>query len=546
MTENYLSNIFVNASHWYRVDIGEKVFFSPNLFIIDLIKSEKHDNFWLKTFSEFAVFSYDKQNNNLSCIRDHFGLEPFFYSIENNKFIFGSNLPDIIKHLKFTPKINNQHIYQDLINITNNFPEYTDETLYKNIYRVEPGTITTIKNNIIKKSIYWSIDKPSIKYSNEMEYVEHFEEILANVIKSQISAQSKIAIEFSGGLDSSAILTAIHNMGYNPDIFIHVPKLEQQEKDEFSEYGIHLVKEFSLKNLHRINSDAFIFNEVADFVSDSLAGNPSYFFPIGANNIHLAIAKNGNNLLFSGFGGDECSSSHAPLNLFIRECLKAGNYKLSLHELRQNSVIKNQPPIGTIRQVATIIRNKLPKFFDYMKYTEFSKNNYFLYKNNLHLNRITNSSSIKDFEHKILVGQYSHHIRMRVEESAIIAKKLGFQYKYPLLNPPLIEFCHNLPLSLKRNNGENRFIVKKYLCKYLPEKIYKNYKKIGSLMPATTQYIEDNYNLGLYENLLQDIVMDKNVEYILNNFNYDINSTIFKKVFLYCMKIQKQKLLILS
>lgn len=140
----------INASNWHEVVIGHKKFYTPNIKILELIKNNPYNEFWRKNYNAFAILVID---GFPKLIRDHFGLEPFFYSYQNNTLIFASNIPDILKH--YQSKLNYNQVMNLLIK---QFPydhTYTDETYYQNIFRVEPGTEITLINNKFKKNKFW-------------------------------------------------------------------------------------------------------------------------------------------------------------------------------------------------------------------------------------------------------------------------------------------------------------------------------------------------------------------------------------------------------
>lgn len=63
----------------------------------------------------FAFVIFDKHLLNLTCIRDAFGIKPFFYSFEGNNFVFASEI-SAVKVLKtFDVKLNMQRTYDYLV-----------------------------------------------------------------------------------------------------------------------------------------------------------------------------------------------------------------------------------------------------------------------------------------------------------------------------------------------------------------------------------------------------------------------------------------------
>ena len=75
----------------------------------------------------FAI--YDKAKNILFCSRDRFGIKPFYYAIYNNKFIFASEIKQILTFFK--------DIYANgdilLEYLVYGLEEHTDETFFDGI-----------------------------------------------------------------------------------------------------------------------------------------------------------------------------------------------------------------------------------------------------------------------------------------------------------------------------------------------------------------------------------------------------------------------------
>lgn len=522
---------YKNASKWDSLSIGEKVFLSPNRHVLDLIIKSPDSEFWLNTYTEFALTIIDKQHSKITCVRDHFGLEPFFYYFQDNNFIFGSNLPDIISHIPQKLYINKNNVMQTLMATINPNVFYTNETNYLNIYRIEPACTVEIQADKVKKSSYWRLSpNKTIHYENESDYVEHFEEILNNVVKSQVANNNDLAIEYSGGLDSSTILTSLYNLGYNPDLFMHIAPPNTSAVDDLKDYGRVVIQQFGLNTLHYIDAENFNLQDVINNISSLFAGNPSYLFAIGANNVHSAVAKNKNKILLSGFGGDECVSSHAPLSLCLKEYAKNNDFKKAFHEIHSFYKLQNNSSSKKIKEFLMILRYINHDIFDCMKDIRYRIKNLAYRRNDIGFNKNPKFNSIQEMEKDLLTGKLSHHVRLRIEDSAIIARKYGFQYKYPLLNVQLINFCNSLPLQLKRNHGENRIIVRQYLSKYLPEIVYQKHHKNGGIMPATIYKMKQEYFSGKLNNIFENLPFQDELAFLSKQQN-DEEEIMLRKLF---------------
>ena len=48
----------------------------------------------------FSIVFYDKNNDKVVIIRDHLGVKPLYYSIQNNKLYISSEIKPIAKYIK--------------------------------------------------------------------------------------------------------------------------------------------------------------------------------------------------------------------------------------------------------------------------------------------------------------------------------------------------------------------------------------------------------------------------------------------------------------
>ena len=141
-----------------------------------------------------------------------------------------------------------------------------------------------------------------------------------------------------------------------------------------------------------------------------------------ANNIHQAVVNGGYTTLLSGFGGDECVSGHAFMSGFLPEMLRRRSYKQSWYELQLQHKIR-EANTSSINYIIDIIRFSHPCLFSVVsKYIDLKKS----IKDYLKLKKeIKNNSteiyykSVRHQEYDLLQGLHSHHVRMRVEYSAI-------------------------------------------------------------------------------------------------------------------------------
>ena len=59
----------------------------------------------------FAFVIYNIETKNIFGDRDRFGIKPFYYFLDQNKFIFGSEIPQFLALFDKKPEFNDQVIF---------------------------------------------------------------------------------------------------------------------------------------------------------------------------------------------------------------------------------------------------------------------------------------------------------------------------------------------------------------------------------------------------------------------------------------------------
>ncbi len=477
-------------------------------------------------YQPFACVIVNRLTQQIILIRDHFGLEPFYYSLNSTpktQFYFGSTLPDILKHIQ-TPVHNEHQITQLLMDVSSGSLEYTDETYYENIYRVTPGHILTLslEKNTVQREAYWVLQpgSPRIRYATDAEYDAHFAFLLEEAI--HVSTQtdtSRIALEFSGGLDSSTLLTAVHHQNMAPHLFMHVG-----ENTDERAYGDQLLHELNATHpIHYVHADAFDLIAVLDQCKQWFAGGAPYVFFMLAHNIHQAVRQQGCKVLLSGFGGDECASSHAPLRTYGADV----GYKHLRATLPASTMSRHLIRTLTLAHPRLLYALQRIKAITPIKQKQLNV----LYKP---------YNSLQEREQDSLQGALSYHIRMRIEYSAVVAKHMGFSYQYPLLYPPLVEFCFALPPEQKRRKSQNRLLMRRYLAQKNGSDLFHAHKKCGHIFAGTLPKCQTVYQQGQLNHAFEHLPYRKNYDYITKNklvthdelLHLNIMRYMFKKDFL--------------
>lgn len=151
----------------------------------------------------FAFVIFNRLDNSLFAARDMFGIKPFYYAFMGNSFLFGSEIKSFLEHPEFQKELNEDALAHYL-----SF-QYspTQETFFKNVYKLPPAHYFTLKDGKMEKVRYW---KPEF---NPVDGVlEYYSDLTDKVVRESVSAHKIADVEvgsfLSSGIDSSYIAEA--------------------------------------------------------------------------------------------------------------------------------------------------------------------------------------------------------------------------------------------------------------------------------------------------------------------------------------------------
>ncbi len=408
---------FINASQWKQFENQEYI--------------EYRTGTDPKFFRGFAWLRIEKKTNKIIATRDHFGQQPFYYIRDKKRFIFGSSIEDILYHLEKPPDFSS-HLIRDCFlrypaDDPKDDPPYSQETYRTGIFRVTPGHSLEMTAESSVERPFWKLDpsKPKLFYADPREYVAHFEYLLNEAIQVTTLETEDLALEFSGGIDSSLVLLALNKNKIDSRLFTHIPPSNRPRTAEDQNVA-YLIEKLGYTSKHiSVNANEFEPIPVFQYFAERFSSPPPNLNCVLSNNLHNALLNHKHRFLLSGYGGDDCVSLIFP------------------------EAIKYSP------------------------------------------------EAVYEYEIDIIQGKRAHDIRMRLEYSAVVARAMGFQYIYPLLYPPLIEFCVSLPIEQKLKNDVMRCTAREYL---LQQDCQMNFStKTGAVVPDTMQKCRDYYRKGLFK-----------------------------------------------
>ncbi|MBX3013930.1 MAG: asparagine synthase (glutamine-hydrolyzing) [Caldilineaceae bacterium] len=151
---------------------------------------------------DFALAIWDVKRQTLFCARDPLGNKPFHYHWRGNTFVFASELHPILA-LPWVPERVNEGLLAEFLAAD---WSTRDETLWQGIGRLMAAHTLEANAHGLTLAQYWQPDLGmTLPYTTEQEYVEHYRALVFESVRRQSRSQQPVAVEVSGGLDSSAV-----------------------------------------------------------------------------------------------------------------------------------------------------------------------------------------------------------------------------------------------------------------------------------------------------------------------------------------------------
>ncbi len=157
----------------------------------------------------FAFAIDDERRGCCFLCRDRFGVKPLFYSIENGRLVFGSEIKALFEYPGINPVINRQ----GLCEVFGLGPARTAGIgVFKDIYEIKPGCLAVFDREGFRTAPYFQLESYEHPDSYE-DTVKKVRDLLEDTVTRQLVSDVPLCTLLSGGLDSS-IITALAAKSY--------------------------------------------------------------------------------------------------------------------------------------------------------------------------------------------------------------------------------------------------------------------------------------------------------------------------------------------
>lgn len=430
----------------------------------------------------FAICLYDREKDEIYLIRDRIGKKPLYYEIDGGNLIFASEMKPLMAregfHREIRREVLSRFLFQQYIN--------APESIFENVYKLEPGSILKFHYGEIQIRKYWDIKEVYHKMQENpvTDYEQAKEELkalLKKAVASRMIADVPLGAFLSGGYDSS-LMTAMAQ-----------------------EHAKEPVKTFSIGFSEARYNEAAYAAKVADYLGtkhtelyidekemfDLVESIPLYYDEPFADSSQIPtmlvsrLAREDVTVALSGDGGDEffCGYNiyenvHQAQMLDLLGGMVHG--VCSLPGLRQMRMEERLP--FRVRVIAGN-RNKETK-------TQFGAGNYVVRAHKMAPEKglpchypVESAYQVSDWQiRRMLLDMDTYlpgDILCKVDRASM---KYSLEARCPILDKDVMEYSFRMSHKLKYEKGNKKRILKDIAYEYIPKELLDR-PKVGFGVP---------------------------------------------------------------
>ncbi len=430
----------------------------------------------------YAFALFDRKEEKVYLVRDRIGKKPLYYWLDGENIVFASELKPIMECPGFEKKVNKQvlgrYLYQQYIN--------APESVFENVYKLEPGMYLCYDGKNVSRTRYWSPIEKYHEFSKNPitsyeEAKEGLKERLKSAVKKRMISDVPLGAFLSGGYDSS-LMTAMAQEGSDSPVKTFSIGFHEENYNE-AKYAKEVANYLGCNHTELYISEKEMFELVESI--------PQYFDEPMADSSQIPtmlvskLAKEQVTVVLSGDGGDEffCGyNEYDNVGLAQKLDVLGGMvYGVSnLPGLKQAGVMDKLP-----FKVRTIAKNRGKE-----TKTQVCSDNYFNVINQMITGEkidfrypVETSYNVKNWQTRRMLLDMDTYlpgdILCKVDRASM---KYSLESRCPILDKEVMEYSYRIPHEFKYRNGVKKSILKDIAYDYIPKELLDR-PKVGFGVP---------------------------------------------------------------
>ncbi len=442
----------------------------------------------------FAFALFDKRSDEVYLVRDRLGIKPLYYYSDGAGVVFASELKPILQYPYFNKDIEmgslKLYLYRQYIT--------GPATIYKNVFKLEPGYILKLSGKSQTLICYWSVEDV---YRNRNIYEGSFadagrdlKKLLSDAVRLRMISDVPLGGFLSGGIDSSLVVSVMQEQSSRPVKTFTVGFYEEQYNE--APYAKEVAQYLGTDHYEEYIS----IEDAKKYIADI----PLYYDEPMADASQIAtmllskITKKHVTVSLSGDGGDELFCGYDRYSNYLE-------YRKYMPVSRLLSCLAQIIPLKALFK--EMGWRRLQKLIHLSSVDETINSNYLAYwdmhtglvAGNEDMHKYMNILKLDDniqvkFMLQDLKTFLPDDILTKVDRASM---SVSLEVRVPLLDYRIVEFALSLPHNYRYYKGEGKRVMRELLYQYVPQKLVDRPKK-GFCVPVGRWIRED------YKNFAQD------------------------------------------
>ncbi|MBM4133215.1 MAG: asparagine synthase (glutamine-hydrolyzing) [Nitrospira sp.] len=437
----------------------------------------------------FAFALWDAREQTLFCARDRFGIKPFYYRWDGDRFCFASEIKALLQDPSHRVLPNDRLVYDYL---TLSRQDHSTETFFQGIHQLAPGERLTLRlgwgggkdgSARIDHARWWRFSEGKHAVSLADAAVRT-RELLEDSIRLELRADVPIGSCLSGGLDSSTIVCLMSRLLGEKTAIRTFSSCHQDERFDERRYIRPVLERTGAANKQVFSDAKQLFAELPRVLwhQDEPFAGTSILAQWAVMN---AARGAGMKVLLDGQGADELLFGYPGfMGSHLADLVTAGHWWSGIRAGRDWRRVHGgfQPTL-----LASLGRGLLPDAMAASLRTFIRGDDRWLAP------AFTRSWRSKKEDGLVVKGRtlLDRHMERAVTQDlpALLhyedrnAMAFSLEARVPFLDHRLVEWLAGLPPEIKLNGGMTKVVLREAMAGLLPEEVRLRRDKMGFVTP---------------------------------------------------------------
>lgn len=447
----------------------------------------------------FAFALYDANVRRLYLVRDRLGIKPLFYSIGQDRVLFGSEIKAILQDSLIKRSINFQSMFD--------FFSYGyvphPETIIEKIKQIPPGYYAMVENGSFNLHKYWDIDfSRSVNYKNAYNK-EKILDLLGQSVSRCLVSDVLVGLFLSSGVDSNTLLALMKKhakqdglrtftIGYEENTYNEIPLARSSAlKYQTDHHELYVTAKDFLKSFDRLiwHCDNLLgdFGHILNFKMQEMASNFTKVAIIGAGGDEIFVG-------YPTYQADRILPYYQALPGWLRKGViqnLVNRMPVSLNKLSFDFKLKifmenaHFQPLRAHYSWKTV-------FTDREKDLLFTEPDFKKLKNSFHaVSEYTDNLSTLSLPNQCLYADLKTWLPEQLYFTDSVSMAHSVENRLPFLDHELVELAFSIPFDVKMKGLKLKHLLRSTVSDMLSRKIL-NQKKLGAGSPFSVWIAKDS------------------------------------------------------